>query len=582
MNIYEERLAKLKQRMKKKGVAAYYIPTADFHDSEYVSDYFKVREFFSGFTGSAGSLVVTEDESGLWTDGRYFIQAADQLEGSGIKLYRMGEEGVPSIEQYIASKVPSGGTVGFDGRTVTAGQGIKIKKTAGGCKLMYKQDLSEGIFERPAFPASDVENLSDELTGKSATEKIAEVRNEIRKNKADALFLSRLDDIMWLMNIRGNDIEFNPVALSYMYITEDKAYLFIGDGKASVSYPGAIVRPYSDIMNFLKGGNVRGKVMLDLAAVNYLDYKLIKKKAEIINTVNPTAIMKAVKNPTEISHMKQVFLEDSIALTRFIKWVTTVNEEQTEMSAADRLKEFRQEIPSFRDLSFSTIAAYGDNAAIIHYEPSHEHEKSIQHQGLFMVDSGGQYNGGTTDVTRTIVMGMLTDEEKETFTDVAVGMLRILNAKFLKGCRGVNLDILARQHMWEKGVDFKHGTGHGVGYILNVHEGPQGIRWKCLPSDVEFMPGMTVTDEPGIYREGKFGVRTENVLLVTEDKQTEDGIFYKFDNLTIVPIDAKGIDKRYMTSDEVKMYEDYQQRVYETLSPHLSEEEQIWLNEYIR
>lgn len=581
MNKVGERLDELKRAMKKAGVAAYLIPTCDFHDSEYVSDYFKVREFFSGFTGSAGTLIVTENETGLWTDGRYFLQADEQLQGSGIRLFKMGEEDVPDIECYLAEKLGDEDVLGFDGRTVTAAQGRKLKNVIKSGRLSYKADLSEGIFKRPAFPSSPIENLPEELTGMSTSSKLAAVREKMKENHVNGFFLSKLDDIMYLMNIRGNDVEFNPVALSYMYITLEKAYIFAGDGKADIAYPAALVKPYDEVASFLRSDAVNGTVMADFNTISYLDYKLIKKHAQIINAKNPTTLMKAVKNSTETGNMKRIFLKDSLALTRFIKWVTTADCPMTEMSASDRLLKFRQEIPEFRDLSFTTIAAYGANGAIIHYEPSHEHETALQKKGLFMVDSGGQYNGATTDVTRTIVMGELTDEEKQAFTYVAVGMLRILNARFLRGCTGVNIDILAREHMWAHGIDFKHGTGHGVGYILNVHEGPQAIRWKETPDDTPFEPGMTVTDEPGIYRKDKFGVRTENVLLVEEDTKTEDGVFYRFRNLTAVPIDDRGIDYKYMTAEEITMYHDYQKGVYDLLAPLMSEEEKSWLVSYM-
>ncbi|MBO5552018.1 MAG: aminopeptidase P family protein [Lachnospiraceae bacterium] len=573
-------LDELRAQMKKAGIYAYYIPTSDFHMSEYTSEYFKVREFFSNFTGSAGDLLITPDSALLWTDGRYFIQAERELEGSGITLMRTGEEGVASLEDYLKKELPEDAVLGFDGRCVCAAKAKRLKKALPSHRIRYKKDLSQGIFIRPGFPASGIEVLDDTVSGESSTDRIARLREELKKKGCDGIFISKLEETAYLFNIRGGDIEHTPVPVSYSYIDAYKAYIFLKDERADTGYPGAIVKPYEEIYDFLKSGRVSGRVLLDEESTNYRCYRLIKKKAKTVSGASPVQLMKAVKNPVEIRHIKDIFHRDSVQLTRFIKWITTTGSTETEISAAERLLDFRREIPEFRDISFTTISAYGDNAAIIHYEPKKEHDRMIERRGLFMVDSGGQYRGGTTDVTRTIVMGELTDEEKQDFTEVACGMLRIRYARFIKGTTGQNLDILAREHMWKRGIDFKHGTGHGVGYMLSVHEGPQTISRRVTKEAAELRPGMLISDEPGIYKEGKHGVRTENILLVEEDGKTGDGQFYSFCNLTHVPIDDRGMDKNRMSSEELMMYEQYQRETVEALSPDLNGEEMKWLRAY--
>ena len=575
-----ERVEKLRKRMKKEGIYAYYIPTSDFHASEYVNEYFKVREYFSGFTGSAGDLLVTEDEALLWTDGRYFIQAERELEGSGIRLMKSGEEGVPDMVTYMKQSFPKDAVLGFDGRTVAAAAGRKLKKSIPSHRISCRKDLSDKIYERPAFPRSAIETIPDEISGESSIDRIAALREELKKEGCDAIFLSKLDDIAYLFNIRARDIRYTPVAMAYAYITLEKAFIFLTDEKADTGYTASLVKPYEDIAGFLKSNAVSGRVMLDTRYVSYLHYRIIKKRAKILDRYSPVEMMKAVKNPVEREHIRKTYLKDSLQLTRFIRWITTVDTEETEMSAAAGLLNFRKQIKEFREPSFETISAYGDNAAIIHYSPSEEHDRVIEKKGLYMVDSGGQYEGGTTDVTRTIVMGEITEEEKEAFTLTAAGMLKLMYTTFLKGCTGVNLDILARQRLWQKGMDYRHGTGHGIGYMLNVHEGPQAIRYKYTADQKPLQPGMLVSDEPGIYREGRFGVRLESILMVKEAEQTVDGTFYGFECLTYVPIDDRGIDRSLMTSDETELYERYQKEVYERLKDSLDENERKWLRTY--
>ncbi|MCR4892886.1 MAG: aminopeptidase P family protein [Lachnospiraceae bacterium] len=590
-----DRLQLLRKSMAEDAVTAYLIYTGDFHNSEYVNDYFKVREFFSGFTGSNGTLLVMTGEAGLWTDGRYFVQAERELEGSGITLYRSGEEKVPTIMEFLEEKLSEKDILAIDGRVVQASLGKKLKKIGKkkGFKLYYKKDYSEGIFVRPPFPVSKAELLSEELTGENVSTKINRVLEKTRKAGADAVFISKLDDIMWLFNIRGDDVDYNPVLMSYAYLSGDRKVLFLQkeavteELRAGMAASSVEIADYWEAEAFLSDREKdQGALLMDPCDSSYLFYKIAKKQGKVIFEDNPTAALKAVKNPVEISHMRDIYRKDSVALTKFIYRLLKEMEEEnpsielTENGAADLLLHFRQQIPEFRGLSFSTISAYGANAAMMHYEPSAERPVDLKKEHLLLVDSGGQYFGGTTDVTRTIVLGPISEEERKAFTLTAVSMLHLLNAVFFYGCTGRNLDILARRRMWEQGMDYKCGTGHGIGYILNVHEGPQNIRWKAAENEAVLEEGMALSDEPGVYRKDEFGIRTENILLVQKAFHTEDGQFMKFENLTLVPIDDKGIDRTIMTDEEISQYLAYQTQVCEALSPYLTEEENHWLRTY--
>lgn len=566
--------------MKKAGIAAYYIPSSDFHASEYTNEYFKVREFFSGFTGSAADLLVTEKEALLWTDGRYFIQAEHELEGSGIRLMKSGVEGVPGLKEYLGKNLKKSDILGFDGRTVSASLGKALKKAIPSHRISYKNDLSKGIFERPDFPSSGTEVLRDDITGEASEDKIRKLRSKLSKLSLDGIFMSKLDEIAYIFNIRAADVDYTPVAMAYAYITSDKAYIFLANPGSDTGYEGAIIRPYDEVFDFIKSGSISGRVMLDEDSVSYRIYRQIAKRAKTVSMTSPVELMKAVKNDTEIRHIRDIYHKDSLALTRFIREITTGGRDLTECSAADLLEGYRKKIEEYREPSFTTISAYGENAAIVHYEPSPEHDRKIEDKGLYLVDSGGQYIGGTTDVTRTIVMGELTLEEREAYTLTACGMLKILYAKYISGTPGESLDALAREGMWQKGYDFRHGTGHGVGYMLSVHEGPQAIRRPGSRKPAALMPGMLISDEPGIYREGSFGVRIENILLVTEDKVTSDGKFLGFISLTQVPLDDRGMDRSIMTADDIERYERYQREVVDSLKKDLTADELRWLKEY--
>lgn len=590
----QSRLAALRAQMKENGIDYYMIPTADFHNSEYVNDYFKVREYFCGFTGSNGTLVVWQEGAGMWTDGRYFIQAERELEGTTVTLYRMQEEGVPTIKEFLQKNMQEGQTLGFDGRVIPAQSGMEYEKELADKKVnfVYEKDLAEAVWkDRPAFPAGKVTVLSEEIAGKSFEEKRAEVMEKLEKEGAESFLLTKLDDLMWLFNIRGCDVECNPVAMSYGYFTKSKSVLFVQksaldeEAAAYLAGRGIEVEEYGKVVDYLRELPSGGKVLVDNRCCSYALYKTLAEKQTLVEKNNPTELLKAVKNSVELANMEKVYLKDSAALTKFIYWLkqNIGKTEITEITAADKLEAFRREIPEFLDLSFPTIAGYKANAAMMHYEATPDSAAELEPEGMLLVDSGGQYLGGTTDVTRTIVLGPVSDEIKMHYTVVAAGMLQMTNARWLYGCTGRNLDILARQPIWNIGLDYKCGTGHGVGYILNVHEGPQGLRWRYTGGTEALLEaGMDVTNEPGIYVEGSHGIRIENVMVAENDVKNEYGQFMHFRTLTWVPIDMEAIDENYLTQEQRAFLYAYQREVYEKVSPYLNEEEREWLRKETR
>lgn len=588
--VIQGRLAALRSQMKENGIDYYMIPTADYHNSEYVNDFFKVREYFCGFTGSSGTLLVWQEGVGLWTDGRYFIQAEHELEGTGVTLFRMRDEGVPTITEFLEKNMQDGQTLGFDGRVISvqAGKEYEKKLEDKHIKVVYEKDLSEKIWtDRPAFPAGKVTVLDEAIAGKSFQDKKKEVMEKVEKEGADSFLLTKLDDLMWLFNIRGCDVECNPVAISYGYFTKESAVLFIQKSAlddsvtAYLEEKGIQVEEYSSIVDYLKGLPVEGKIMVDDRYCSYCLYKTLSEKQTLVEKRNPTELLKAIKNPVELANMEKYYLKDSLALTKFIYWLkkNIGKMEITEITAADRLEAFRREIPECLGLSFPTIGGYKANAAMMHYEATPENHAVLAPEGLFLVDSGGQYLGATTDVTRTIVLGPISDEIRKHYTVVAAGMLQMTNARWLYGCTGRNLDILARQPVWNIGQDYKCGTGHGVGYILNVHEGPQGLSWQYAEGRPEAVieAGMDVTNEPGIYIEGSHGIRIENVMVAENDIKNEYGQFMHFKTITWVPLDMEAIDENYMTETQRAYLYAYQKEVFEKLSPYLDEEEREWL-----
>ena len=596
MNVNQERIAKLQQEMKAAGIDLYLVPTADFHQSEYVGDYFKARAWLSGFTGSAGTLIVTKDQACLWTDGRYFIQAAKQLSGTGVTLMKMGEEGVPTVEEFIEANLPQKGCMGCDGRTISVAEGRKyeelLNKKEG--TLKCQDDLAGKIWsDRPQMSKDPVYVLNVKYAGETREDKISRVREEMKKAGAQVHVLSSLDDIVWLLNIRGNDIEYNPVVLSYVILTMDQVHFYVQEEavpdqvREELEKAGAVLHPYFQIYEDVKKLDPSYKVMLEEQCTNYALYKNIPEGTEVIFQPNPAAVFKGNKNPVEMENLKIAHVKDARAMCRFIYWLkkNVPGGEVTEYSASMESRKFRMEDPDCLDLSFETICAYGPNAAMCHYAPTETDFAKVEPKGFFLIDSGGQYWQGTTDITRTIAVGELTREQKEHFTLVLQGHIRLAMAKFQQGCSGANLDILVRGPLWAKGLDFNHGTGHGVGYLLDVHEGPQNINWKIHTSGgrrgnaTPLEEGMLTSDEPGLYLEGKYGIRTENLLLCRKAEKNEYGQFMEFETVTLVPYEREAILPEMLTREELEWLNHYHKKVYETIGPLLNEEERNWLKE---
>lgn len=602
--LVNEKINKLRKEMKKEGIACYIIPSSDAHNSEYVGEHDQIRKWFTGFTGSNGSLIVTPKEARLWTDGRYFIQCEQEIAGSEIIMMKMGEKDVPTISEYIADL--NFDKLAFDGRVLSKAIVDELLSKSN-IELSYRRDIAGEIWEecdqRPKRPANRVKLLDINFTGKDFNEKIKEVRDIMAFNKCEQLFISKLDDIMWLFNIRGNDVECNPVALSYAFITMSEAFIFIQGEALSPAVRGyfqekrIIVCDYNDVYDFLRDYPYSEKTMLDNNEISFSAYEAIKEgygsdfeinDGSIVDMLNPTSSLKAVKNEIEIKHMKEYFLRDSLAMTRYIYWLKVRAREMeaggkllTELEAASKCDELRLSVMGCSGLSFPTIAAYGANAAMMHYEATSKSYSFCEPGKMLLTDCGGQYPAATTDVTRTVAIGRVSEDEIHDFTLVLKGFLRLMKAKWIYGCSGRNLDILARGPLWAEGKDYKCGTGHGVGCNLNVHEGPQSIRWKYIKGKEEAIlkAGMTITDEPGVYIEGRYGIRTENTLLVVEDKKTSDGSFLCFENLTWVPIDISLVDRSLLTENELNMLKDYQNTVYLKLKDMLLDEERKWLKE---
>lgn len=586
-----ERIVKLKELMKERGIDYYIIPSADYHQSEYVGDYFKGREWISGFTGSAGTVVVTQNEVGLWTDGRYFIQAEKQLQGSGITLFKMGEEGVPTFIQYIVNNIQSGETLGFDGKVLATNTVLDFEAKFKDKKVNFnfEFDLVGEIWrDRPSLPASQVFVLEEKFTGESVEKKLTRVRNILEEENCDVNIITSLDDIAWIFNIRGNDVKNNPVNLAYAAITVDKAVLYIGEEKLNSEVEkylyknGVEVRDYFEIYEDMERVSNSNIIMMDLNKVNYTIFKKLNPEIKVINRSNPSTIMKACKNKVELENLRNSHVKDGVAVTKFMYWLKNSigKEEITEMSATQKLESFRKEQELYIEPSFDTIAAYESNAAMMHYKSTPETDRRLEAKNLFLVDSGGQYFDGTTDITRTFVLGECSEELKKHFTLVLKGMINLSKVKFLYGVTGTNLDILARQALWNIGIDYKCGTGHGVGFLLNVHEGPQGIRVQYNSQVLE--EGMNVTNEPGVYIAGSHGIRLENELIVQKAEKTEFGQFMKFETMTYAPLDLDGVIKELLSKEEIEYLNNYHQMVYEKVSPYLTLEEKEWLKEYTR
>ena len=619
--IIMERLEKLRRKMERLGIDYYLIPTADYHNSEYVAPYFQTRHYFCGFSGSNGTLVVGMEEAGLWTDGRYFIQAEKELTGTGVDLYREMEEGVPTVSEWLADRMKENGTLGFDGGCLNVRQVRNLKKKLAHKKVCFvsQYDPAEEIWtDRPALPSHPAFVLGEEYSGESAESKLARVRAKMRQAGARVYVESKLDNLMWLFNLRGADVECTPVALSFGLVTMDRQVLFIQDSevtgkvRAYADSIGLDLQPYGSVTAFLEDPAVYQeaagadgtdaadhaqtdcRVLFDPGSLSIRLWNAVTRGREAagiktgthydIEKRSPVEDFKAAKNETELKNIRAAYRDDSAAVCRFLYWLhrhveNGTVDSLTEYTAAQKMDSLRTEISDFVDLSFGTISAYGPNAAMMHYSAKKDDCARLRPQGMLLVDCGGQYLRGTTDVTRTMALGPVTEDMRRHYTLTAVGNLQLLDAVFLYGCTGRNVDILARQPLWSTFVDYKCGTGHGIGYLLGVHEGPQNIRWRFAEGMAEAVlePGMIVSDEPGVYIEGEYGIRIETILEVVEAAKNGDGRFLRFSPLTLVPLDPSLIDPEYLTPQTRDVLNRYHTRVYAEIAPLLNEEERRWL-----
>ncbi len=589
MDQVKDRIRELQTLMRQRNIDAYLVTTSDYHDSEYTGEHFESIKYVTGFTGSPATALVTQNWAGLWVDGRYYIQAAGELQGSGIVLMKEGMSGVPTIEEFIEQDLPNYGTLGFDGRVVSARSIERLSERLEHKHIVfaYTESLVGEIWEdRPKISDKPVWILEERYAGKSAAEKIAELRRDMEKRHADMHILTTLDDIAWLLNLRGGDVPCTPVFLAYLAVTMDDIILFINPKKIDddvaiyLKSLGINLAPYGEIYGFATTIR-RSVILLDKSRVNYTIVHSLDPSNRIIDAENPTSLRKAVKNPAEIANMKASAITDGVVMTRFICWLkkNVGKEYMTECSLASRLDAMRLEAGAM-DMSFDTISAYQANAALPHYHAEEDTCAEIRPEGLYLVDSGGQYLAGTTDLTRTVALGPLTDEQKKNYTLVLKGMLDLAAARFAEGCRGESIDYLARRPLWNEGTDYNHGTGHGVGFLLSCHESPVAIRYRINPDNgptAVFRPGIICSDEPGYYEEGNYGIRIENLLLTEKKYESASGTFLGFSFLTYVPIDTEPIDITLLTSEEKEMLNTYHAEVYRVISPYLDEEENEWL-----
>ncbi len=586
-----EKLTHLRKLMKERGLQAYIVVTDDFHGSEYVGDYFKAREFLSGFTGSAGTLVVLMEETALFTDGRYFLQAEAELAGSEILLMRMGEEGVPAIPGYLREKLEGEPVVGFDARTVSNSFIKSLTDTFGekGIRFSSEEDLVDLLWEnRPSLSMEPVWEPDVKCIGYARNEKLKDIRKAMKQQHTDCLILTALDDVAWILNLRGHDVKYTPVFLSFFLLEQDKATLFVERGKVPAEIGSALERDgvtladYEAVYAHLANIPEEKKVWFDGDSANY---RITQSLKNAVNMQSPVIPLRARKTEAEMESMRRAHRKDGVAVCRFMRWLKSqAGCGVSEVEAAKKIDAFRAKEHGFLEPSFESIIAYGAHGAIVHYEPTGESDVKIEARGLCLCDTGGQYQDGTTDITRTLVMGELSEEEKKAYTLVLRGHLRLSAARFVYGVSGANLDYLARGVLWEHGMDYRHGTGHGVGFLLNVHEGPQRFAWRTNhPSACTVLEeGMVISDEPGYYEPGKFGIRHENLLLVRKGEATEYGQFLYFEPLTLVPFDRDGIDTSLLNEEDLRYLNAYHKRVYEALAPALTEDEKNWLWEYTK
>lgn len=583
-----ERLSELRKLMEEKNIDLYIVNTSDPHQSEYVADRFKSRVWITGFTGSAGTAVITKDKALLWTDGRYFVQAEEELKGSEFQMMKMGIIGVPTYTEWIRDNIEEGQSVGFDGETFAQSSFELLEGKFLGMNINFVTDfdlIGEIWIDRPEMPKTQAFIHELEYTGRTAREKIEEVRQAMVEEDLDYFLLGSLDDIAWLYNIRSRDVKNNPVVISYGLVSRDRAILFVDqekinkDVEAYLTDNGVDIQAYDGILEYLSKLEGVKRLYLEKDRINRLVYSHINENLIVLDGINITTSLKAIKNPTEIENQRKAYLKDGVALTKFLYWLdeNIPNGSVSELSAEESLFAFRQDQEGFIENSFDPISAYGSNGAMMHYKADENSNRKIENKGLYLIDSGGQYYEGTTDVTRTIAAGPLTEEEIRDFTLVLKGHIGLSDAKFLYGTTGHALDVLARQPLWKHGIDYKCGTGHGIGFLLNVHEGPHRI--ATAPSSVILEEGMITSNEPGVYRAGKHGIRIENVLVVKEEVETDSGLFMAFENLSFVPIDLRAIDKNLLIEDEIKWLNDYHRETYLKLEKYMTDDERKWLKE---
>ena len=583
MNI-KEKIEQLRNLMRERGLEAYIVPSSDPHQSEYVAEHYAARTFITGFTGSAGTAVVTLKEAGLWTDGRYFIQAESELKDTGVTLFRMGESGVPTVEGFLKEALNKGAKVAFDGKVISVDYFRGLQKALESKEFSFEvnEDLIDKVWQsRPEKPSSEVIIHEVKYTGKSREEKLEQVAKEMKAMGADHYVISGLDDIGWLLNIRGRDVKCNPLTVSYAVVSKQKCYLFIDDRKVNTQVRAELekanvdIRPYDSICNFLET-LTQGIILLDPSKTNTWVHSAIKLKT--LEAMDITTRFKAMKNEVEVQNVRNAMVRDGVAMVKFISWIkkTIKTRNITEIEASDKLEEIRRAGDNFYDLSFGSISAYKANASMPHYHAAEENQATIKPESFYLIDSGAQYLDGTTDITRTLVMGPLTEEEKLDYTLVLRGMIDLTLQRFLYGTTGSNLDIIARIPLWKAGMDYKHGTGHGIGFFLNVHEGPHRI--AMVPNTVKLEKGMIVSNEPGVYKADKHGIRTENLVVVQQDENTQyGGQFMKFETLTLCPIDLEGIDIALLTAEEKVWLNNYHSTVFEKLSLYVEGEELEYL-----
>ena len=582
----KNRVSALRAFMKEEGISAFITPSTDPHSGEYTPEHWESRKWISGFTGSAGTAVVTLEAGGVWTDSRYFLQAEEQLADTGLVLFKDRMPGTPSVSEWLGSVLKAGDKVGIDGwvTTTTEAEGMSAELKEYGLELTTVKDPYSTLWtDRPAIPTNEVMVLPEQLTGASIADKLTSIREAIAKNHADGILVSALDEIAWTLNLRGNDVHCNPVFVSYLLLTHDEATLYIQPEKLTekvatyLMINGIETKPYAAVADDLKAYQGQSIQLSD--NTNFALYSTVNPSVKIIRAASPVCYLKAIKNETEIQGFHHAMLRDGVAMVRFIIWLKEAvkSGKETEVTIDEKLYSLRAAHPYFRGISFDTIAGYQQHGAIVHYEATPETAYTLKPEGLLLLDSGAQYLDGTTDITRTIVLGPVTDAQRKDYTLVLKGFINLSMVVFPYGTCGTQVDILARQAMWKEGINYGHGTGHGVGHFLNVHEGPHQIRMNNMPALL--LPGMTVTNEPGIYKAGEYGIRHENTMIVTKALETEFGSFYALEPLTLCPIDKKGIMVEMLTPEEKDWFNKYHERVYRELAPELTAEEQAWLKE---